>query len=84
MDRGADGRPLRVIGVHTDISERKLAEETLRRSQSMLASTEAIAHVGSWEWNLATQGLAQLVQSLRFTEALARLAQTDRAESVRR
>jgi len=35
-----------------DITERKNAEESLRRSQSMLARTESIAHVGSWEWDV--------------------------------
>jgi len=35
-----------------DITERKNAEESLRRNQSMLARTESIAHVGSWEWDV--------------------------------
>jgi len=35
-----------------DITERKKAEESLQRSQAMLARTEGIAHVGSWEWDV--------------------------------
>ena len=44
----------RVVVSHTNITNRKQAEEALRRSQSMLARTESIAHVGSWNgmWQL--------------------------------
>ena len=34
--------------------ERKKSEESLRRSREMLARTEGIAHIGSWEWEIAT------------------------------
>jgi len=37
-----------------EITERKRAEETLRNSQSMLARTEKIAHIGSWAWERTT------------------------------
>ncbi len=33
-----------------DITERKKVEEALNREHRMLARTEAVAHVGSWEW----------------------------------
>jgi len=42
-----------VIVTALDITARKRGEEVLRRSQSMLARTEGIAHVGSWEWEIA-------------------------------
>jgi CheY-like chemotaxis protein len=32
--------------------ERRTAEEALRRSQEMLARTEEIANIGSWEWEI--------------------------------
>ncbi len=35
-------------------TERRQAENAVRRSQAMLARTESIAHVGSWEWDVAT------------------------------
>ena len=41
-----------------DITDRKAAERELQRRQQMLARTEAIAHVGSWEWDLATNTVA--------------------------
>ncbi len=38
----------------TDITERKRVEDALRDREAMLARTEAIAHIGSWEWDRAT------------------------------
>jgi PAS domain S-box-containing protein len=35
-----------------DITERKRAEERLRKSRAMLARTQEIAHVGSWKWEI--------------------------------
>jgi PAS domain S-box-containing protein len=35
-------------------SERKRAEEALRRSEAFLAEGQSISHTGSWEWNIAT------------------------------
>ena len=35
-------------------AERKKSEESLRRSREMLARTEGIAHIGSWEWEIST------------------------------
>jgi PAS domain S-box-containing protein len=40
--------------VIVDISERKQAEEELRRSEAFLAQGERISHTGSWRWQVAT------------------------------
>jgi PAS domain S-box-containing protein len=40
--------------VATDITDRKQAELAVRRSEARLAHAQAIAHVGSWEVDLAT------------------------------
>jgi signal transduction histidine kinase len=37
-----------------EISERRRAEEALRRSEGFLAQGERIAHTGSWGWHVAT------------------------------
>lgn len=36
IERDRDGRPLRLVGAHVDVSERKEAEEALRRSEQRL------------------------------------------------
>ncbi len=50
----SEGRPLRLVGTAQDVTERKLAEEALRRSEASLAEAQRIAHLGSWEWNSTT------------------------------
>jgi PAS domain S-box-containing protein len=43
-----------VIGVATDVTERKEAEEALRRSEASLAEAQRMAHLGNWEWDVRT------------------------------
>ena len=54
MVHDTNGNPLRSVGIILDITERKKAEITLQHKQAMLARTEKIAQVGSWEWDIAT------------------------------
>ena len=54
VSRTADGQPLWMAGTHQDISERKLAEQALINSQTMLSRTGTLARVGGWEIDLAT------------------------------
>ncbi len=53
MERGADGGPLRAAGTHLDISERKKAEETLRKYERIVSTTEdmmgLVNHDGIYE-----------------------------------
>jgi PAS domain S-box-containing protein len=48
------GRPLRMLGTHTDISDRKLAEENLQAERSRLQLALDAAKMGSWSCNLQT------------------------------
>ncbi len=45
-ERDPDGRPLRAAGTHTDVEERKRAEEALRRSEERTASMIRAAPLG--------------------------------------
>ncbi|HYS52596.1 MAG TPA: EAL domain-containing protein [Thermoanaerobaculia bacterium] len=45
------GRPARLV-VAIDVTDRKLAEELLLKSERQLADAQEIAHVGSFEWEI--------------------------------
>ena len=49
-----DGRPIRMLGVAADITERKLAEEVLARSEETLRLAQSAARLGAWDWNIET------------------------------
>ena len=42
------GELVEVVGTIVDISDRKLAEESLRRSEAYLAEAQRLSHTGSW------------------------------------
>lgn len=50
---GEDGQVQNVICISKDITARKLAEDALKESERRLLAAQAMAHVGSWELNLA-------------------------------
>ena len=49
------GRPLRMLGTHTDIDDRKQAEADLLKSQALLVEAQQMARMGNWEFNPITQ-----------------------------
>jgi len=49
-----EGKCVRLRGTFQDITERKNALEDIRANQATLKRTEKIAHVGSWDWDIAT------------------------------
>src|SRR5690606_20409981 len=54
MVRDAAGQPLYTIGQMLDISRLKQTEQALRQSRESLANAQRIAHIGDWEWNIAS------------------------------
>lgn len=43
-----------LIATTNDITEQKLAERALKKSEALLKRTEKIANVGSWEWDIVS------------------------------
>jgi PAS domain S-box-containing protein len=58
------------VAVVVDITERKRAEEVLRRSEAQLAEAQRLARLGSWQWDPETD-------TVTWSEELYRMAGLD-------
>jgi len=48
------GKPIGIIGVSRDISERKKAQEDLIENERLLRASQEVARLGSYSWDLST------------------------------
>ena len=51
VKKDASGKPCQMFGTVQDITDRKRADEALRRSQFYLSQGQHLAHMGSWAFN---------------------------------
>ncbi len=49
QERDADGRPLRMLGTHTDIAAFKAVQQDLAASEAQLKEAQRLARIGNWE-----------------------------------
>ncbi|KQM70083.1 diguanylate cyclase domain-containing protein [Xylophilus sp. Leaf220] len=53
--RDAHGRPARIVGTHMDITGRRRERSALEHARDLLGRTGAMAQVGGWELDVASQ-----------------------------
>ncbi|MFQ5507879.1 MAG: PAS domain S-box protein [Leptospirillia bacterium] len=63
---GEDGTPQGIEGTIRDVTQRKEAEELRAHSEMRLAEAQAIAHLGSWEWDIKDDTLAWSDETYRI------------------
>jgi len=52
--KNAQGEPIGVTGVGRDVSEKKQVEKELTQQRRHLVDAQALAHLGSWDWDIDT------------------------------
>jgi diguanylate cyclase (GGDEF)-like protein/PAS domain S-box-containing protein len=66
VSRDSDNKALRMVGIHTDITPYKKAEQQLMTSTRMLEASQAIAHVGSVEMDIASRSIFWSAETYRI------------------
>ena len=78
----SSGAPYAICGISTDITDRKKAEEALKRSRTIMAEAERLAHLGAWEWNIAEDHFEFSDNWRRIHGARGRVLPRDELESI--
>ena len=82
-----DGKALRMIGVTSDITERKRIDQELQDTLTRLKQAERLAKLGTWSWDLATGAITwseRAIESGASIRASHRLAMRPRRSSTPR
>ena len=66
--RDEDNKPLRMVGTHIDITERKKAEKKLQESEVLLSETGKMAKVGGWGVDAQTLDVSWTEEVYRLHE----------------
>ncbi len=68
VERNTDGSPKRIIGTHTDMTDRRKAEQDLKQSEALLDAAGRMAKVGGWEVDAKTLQVAWTKETYRIHE----------------
>src|SRR5260221_410824 len=60
------GNMVKWYGTNTDIHDRKLAEDRLRRSEAYLAEAQRLSHTGSWAWDVSSKRIFWSAETFRI------------------
>ena len=66
LQRDEDGRPIAIIELNSDITNRKRAEDELARITALLERTQEISKTGGWEYEVDTGELSWTDETYRI------------------
>lgn len=68
LKRDSENKTVEIIGIILDISNEKQIQEKLSRSEEQLLEAQALAEIGSYEWDVETDDLFVTPQFLKIYE----------------
>ena len=68
VQRDRAGRPTATLETNNDITQRKLAEDALRRSEANLAEAQSLSRTGSFAWDVASGKISWSDEAYRIFE----------------
>jgi PAS domain S-box-containing protein len=57
VEPGVDGAATRLRGLIVDVTEEKRAEQALQKREAQFTEAQAVAHIGSWEMDIASDAV---------------------------
>ena len=68
VERDGDGAPVRAVGIHLDVDDRKRRSKELERTRALIERTQESASIGWWEVDLVGESLTWSDETYRIHE----------------